>query len=341
MDQRHLSRRHRQQRIAISLSLGTLFAIAMSPAARGEQPAAPTEKPEVLATFDGGEITRADFERVAGQKSAGERARIAKPGGREALLESLIRYDILALEAERRGYGDRIEVRTAVQKSAGDRLLATRVEVDPASIPAEEVRRAYDERHQSFGRPHMRRATQIRVATEAEANQLIKELATSEREPFARVAREKNIDPRTRNQGGELGYFDRNGLTETGRPTEVAPTLVREVFGMRRVGEVSRRPIAHDGSFSVLMLTGEMSQVKKSFAELEPVLREQLAAQHAQRASDALLAELRDQYELEVHPELIDAIQLPKMEPRDMPEGFAAAPPDPRAPPIRIEPDGI
>jgi hypothetical protein len=40
-----------------------------------------------------------------------------------------------------------------------------------------------------------------------------------------------------------------------------------------------------------------------------------------------------------VHPELIGSIVLPDAEPPGIPEGFPAAPADPREPPKIVEPD--
>jgi parvulin-like peptidyl-prolyl isomerase len=185
----------------------------------------------------------------------------------------------------------------------------------------------------------MRRATHIQLATEAEAKQVAAELRGADREGFARVARERNIDARTRNQGGELGYFDERGLTDSGRPTQVPAELVAATFKLKRVGDIARAPIAHDGGFSVLMLTGEMPATTRPRAEVEEELREQLAKQQELRALEALVAELQTQLKPEVHPELVDAIQLAPGEPLDIPEGFAAAPPDPRQPLIQIQPD--
>jgi peptidyl-prolyl cis-trans isomerase C len=177
------------------------------------------------------------------------------------------------------------------------------------------------------------------VATEAEAKQLLVQLRGADREGFARVARERNIDPRTSNQGGELGWFDEHSLTESGRATDVPQELVTAAFKVKRVGELARAPIAHDGAFSVLMLTGEMPATAKPRAEVDAELREQLAKQREQQALETLVAELRAQMKPEVHPELVDAIEVPPGEPLDIPEGFAAAPPDPRQPPIQIQPD--
>lgn len=312
-----------------------------SPLAKSVQPAAPSAAPaQVLVTFEGGEITRADFEQVLARKLPSQREQIAKPGGREALLESLIRYDLLALEAERRGYGKHLEVELGAEGAASDRLIDAVVRVPPAKVPAEETDRAYAERWREFLRPVMRRATQIRVATEAEAKALSTQLKGSEREPFSRVAREKNLDPRTRDQGGELGYFDREAKTDSGRPTGVPQELVDATFKLHKIGEVSQ-PIPQGGSWSVLMFTGEMPAFTKTRAQAAPELREKLALQLTARAYETFVAELRTKYSPEIRPELVDAVVLPPAAPIDMPEGFAAAPPDPRAPPIQLEPDGI
>lgn len=314
--------------------------VDLSPRPARSEPPVASPPVEVLATFEGGHITRADYEQVLAQKVPNERDRIAKPGGREALLEALIRYDLLAQEAERRGYGRRLEVKLAVQRAASDRMIERVLRVEPAAVPAEDVARGYAERSREFLRPAMRRATQIRVATEREANALSTQLKGTGRERFAQVAREKNIDPRTRNQAGELGYFDREGKTDSGRPTGVPSELVGATFKLRKIGEVSK-PVAQDGSWSVVMFTGEMAPFTKSRAEAEPELREKLAIQLTQRALEKFVAELRAKHAPEIHPESIDAIVLPNSPPLDMPEGFAAAPPDPRAPPIQIGPDGI
>jgi peptidyl-prolyl cis-trans isomerase C len=323
--------------VAICLALVLALLDAQPPRARCEAPAASNE---VLATFEGGQITRADYEQVLARKLPNELARIDEPGGREALLESLIRYDVLALEAERRGYGRQLQVELAARQAASDRMVEKTLRVQPAAVPADEVARAYAERSREFQRPELRRATQIRVATEAEAKALAKQLKGADREAFSKVAREKNIDPRTRNQGGELGYFDREGKTDSGRPTETPIELVNATYQLKRIGDVSQ-PIAQEGSWSIVMYTGQMAPFAKSLADAEPELRAKLAITLTQRALEKFVSELRAKYAPEVHPELVDLVELPPPQPLDMPEGFAAAPPDPRAPPIQVEPDGI
>jgi hypothetical protein len=55
---------------------------------------------------------------------------------------------------------------------------------------------------------------------------------------------------------------------------------------------------------------------------------------------DDLEAKLRAEHPVEVHPALVDLVTLPPAPPRDLPVGFPAAPPDPRAAPTPVDPDG-
>jgi parvulin-like peptidyl-prolyl isomerase len=334
------SARH-SPRVLIGLAVASAVFELRPQLAKSEPPSSPaSDSGETLATFDAGRITRADYEQVLAQKLPNELEKISKSGGREALLETLIRYDLLAQEAERRGYGKRLEVKLAMERAASDRMIESLVRVDPAKVPAKEIDRAYTERSREFLRPEMRRATQIRVATEAEATALATQLKGADREQYSKVAREKNTDPRTRNQGGELGYFDHESKTDSGRPTGVPLELVDATFKLHHVGEISK-PIAQDGSWSVLMFTGQMPPFTKTRAQAEPELRVKQSMQLTVRALDNFVAELKAKYAPEIHSELVDAVVLPPAEPLDMPEGFAAAPPDPRAPHIMLDSDGI
>lgn len=327
----------RSPNVTVALALATASVAAL---AKSEAPAAESGAGDVLAAFDSGQITRTDYESVLSHKLPNQLEQIAKPGGREELLESLIRYDLLAQEAERRGYGDALEVKLAMKRVAQDRMIESLLRVTPDKVPADEVERAYKERSREFLRPEMRRATQIRVATEAEAKALSTQLKHVDRMEFSRVAREKNTDSRTRNQAGELGYFDAEGKTDSGRPTGTPKEFVDATYKLKKVGDVSA-PILQDGSWNVLMFTGQMPPFNKPLAAADPELRVKLAVVLTQQALEKFVNELRTTYAPEIHPELVDQVVLPPATPLDMPEGFAAAPPDPRAPPVQIEGDGI
>lgn len=292
---------------------------------------------EVVATFNGGQITRADLESVIAHKLPEQRATIAREGVRP-VLESLIRWDLLVKEAEARGYADQTQVQEAAKSKAVDLLVAAATHVDPASIPEAEVERALEKRGREFKRARMRRASYVLLAQKPEAVALIAKLKHATREQFAQAARDLSIDP-SRNQGGELGYFDQDGNTEKGQPAHGLAPLTKATFALKHVGEVSAEPIPLNGGFAVLMFTGEMPAYAAPPGQIDEVLREELAQTKQQAALETLVKELSAKAQPVVHAELLGQVVLPEVAPLGIPEGFPAAPPDPRAPPKLIAPD--
>jgi hypothetical protein len=294
-----------------------------------------------LATFTGGAITRADLQRVVTQRLPVQKDLLTRAGALHDLLEKMVRYDLLVREAEARGYRDDLRVRTAARAKANELLMLSDATVELSAITKADLQRAYTEHRREFSRPALRRASHVVVATRAEADALIAELGTATRERFARMATEHSLDPATRNQGGELGYFDRKGNTERGVEGFASPQLAAAAFELRAVGEITSVPVAVPQGFSVLMLTGEMPAFEMARAEADERLRDQLAKEQSAAKLEALLAQLRAQQKVVIHDSLLDLVVMPPAEPAQIPSGFPAAPPDPREPPRMVEPDGI
>jgi hypothetical protein len=298
------------------------------------------EASEIVASFTGGEITRADLESTLRMKLPFERARITAPTGPRSVLESMLRYDLLVLEAQRRGYRDDWRVRDAARAQANDALIRAEASVEPTTLSAAELKPLLETQQRELSRPALRRASQVVVATREQAQALITELKGASREHFAHVATERSQDPKTRHQGGELGYFDGEGKSERGVRVVDAQPLVAATFQLRQVGDIAPQPIEVPGGFSVLMLTGQMQAAQPSAAEVDERVRDQLARTKSVAKLDAFVAELRAKYKPVVHESLVDLVVFPPLEPAQIPSGFPAAPPDPRQAPKVIEPDG-
>ena len=295
----------------------------------------------MVATFTGGAITRDDLQTVVNQRLPVHKEVLKREGAVHDVLESMVRYDLLVREAEARGYRDHVRVRTAAQAKANELLMLSHATVEMSAISPAELDRAYAEHRAEYSRPALRRASHVVLPTKAEAEALISELKGTTRERFARVASERSQDPATKNQGGELGYFDPDGKTERGVAGAASPQLAAAAFKLRQVGAITPAPIAVPQGFSVLMLTGEMPASETPRAEANERLREQLAKEQSAGKLESLVAELHAKHKPVVHASLVDLIVLPSAEPTHIPSGFPAAPPDPREPPRMVEPDGI
>ena len=294
----------------------------------------------VVATFNGGTITRSDVESVIATRVPAEQANIAKPGGVAALVDRLVRYDLLVQEARARGYEKNVVVVDSARRKAYELMIARTFTVDPKTISKAEIERAFEEHRREFTRPYMRRATRIVCSTASEAATLIARSQHATREEFAKLAREQSIDPSTRSQGGELGYFDEHGETEQGRAV-VSPQLTAAVYALKHVGAVTAQPVASPEGFNVLMWTGEMKAFRMKQDDIDETLGEKLAGEKGNAALEAFVASLREKLKPAVHPELLDEIDVGDTQPLGIPEGFPAAPADPRERPKILAPDKI
>jgi peptidyl-prolyl cis-trans isomerase C len=166
----------------------------------------------------------------------------------QQVLSELVEQRLLALEALRRGMDRDIEARrrlaAAEERILGNILVET---VVANSITDEAIERIYEEQNRLAPRVEEVRASHILVTTREEAEEVARLLA--EGEDFAQLARQVSQDPGTRLDGGDLGYFTREGMV---------PAFSRQAFATD-VGAVSE-PFQTDYGWHVLRVADRRVQ---------------------------------------------------------------------------------
>jgi peptidyl-prolyl cis-trans isomerase D len=152
-----------------------------------------------------------------------------------------------------------------------------------AQVPAEEVKRAYDEGMQrsQWGKPEERQASHILITTKPDATEAEKQAARAKAEAiaeqvrkapakFAEIAKKESQDPGSAAQGGDLGFFARGSMV---KPFEDAAFAAKK-------GDILG-PVASEFGFHVIRVTDVRPAQVKSLAdatpELEAVLKKQMA----------------------------------------------------------------
>ena len=304
------------------------FATVLSAHGYADSPPLPPPSP-VLASFDGGSIAVAN-------KALVLRATYVDPAVRERMLHKLVDYALLTQEAVRRGYERSDRVRVAMLIELTNQVEArVAASVDPMAIPEAELRAHYDENRAKFAIAPLRRATYVRAPTRAEAAALAARARSMPISDFRDLA----IGRVRAKAGGELPYVDAEGRPDgvVGRPL-VDAELVKHVFAVDALGKVSE-PFEHEGAFVVLRITGRTEGAGNRFEDAVMKVREVVVQERVKQAQAALEQRLHAEHAVEVHPELLDAVMLDPAPAADIPAGFPAAPPDPRAPTVVVEPD--
>jgi len=154
-----------------------------------------------------------------------------------------------------------------------------------ASVSPEEVKSVYDQdlKTGKYGAPEERRASHILVGVAASASDDAKKAAEAKAkeiaervrknpDSFADVARKESQDPGSAAQGGDLGFFPRNGTVV--KPFEDA------VFSAKK-GEIVG-PVRSDFGYHVIRVTDIKPAKVRSLAEATPEIEANLKKSKAQ-----------------------------------------------------------
>lgn len=266
---------------------------------------------QVVAKFEGGTITLGELEDAIVRQSPFMRKRYLEAPARKDLLDRLVRFELLALEAERRGYGANPTVVQSLKETMVQRLLEQEVDdvVNDASIPAEDVARHYEQNRAEFVRPAMRRAAHVLVGTEEAAKAMLAKARDADLREFRELARRESIDEASNVRGGDLGYFDVEGVVAGADAASLPAPIAKAAFALAHVGDVVPDPIRIEGGFSILKLTGERAASERSLAAAEPTIRARLARDRRREASQAFIEKLQVEHPPVVRGELLELVK--------------------------------
>lgn len=228
---------------------------------------APNQKPEdlaqVLARIDDVNITVGDFQERINKQSPYVRARYNSIERKKEFLDNLVRFEVLAKEAERKGLQSDPEVVRTMKQVMIQRLMKDEFEskMKPEDIGDEECKAYYDKHPEEFNKPEEVRVAHILVKDEKTAKKVmadprIKGIETAD---FRNLVAEYSTDQATKDRGGDLRYFDAN-------TKEVPAEIVKAAFPIANIGDVAG-PIKVAQGFEIVKLTGRRKAFTRAFDE--------------------------------------------------------------------------
>ena len=277
----------------------------------------------VYARIGEATVTVGDIEDTLASQSPFMRVRYRDPAKLRELADSLVRFELLAREAEKKGYGDSAAVAQQIDQAMVQRLFEREFDqrITRESITDAEVSEYYQAHLAEFARPAMVRASHILLPTREAAEALREEVAQADPREFRTLARQHSIDTETKLRGGDLRYF-----THSGRPPNaseedppVDEVLVKTAFGLENRGDVSE-PVQVGEAWSLVKLTGERAEETRELDRAAEGIRLKLWRERRQEAIEEFVRKLRAQATVETHPERMRPIQLAPVEPtKDLP----------------------
>jgi peptidyl-prolyl cis-trans isomerase C len=237
-------------------------------------------------------------------------------GSREAIarayLDQVLTRDLLlSTGAEQRGLDKQLPTSQLLVRALSSATLRKTRGPYPsaAAVPAEEVRRYYDENRSRFDSPERINLWRILCKTREEA---ITVLETARREGtigrYNELAREHSIDKATNLRGGNLGFVGPDGASnEAG--VKVDPELVKAALTVKD-GEFVPQPVTEGTAFAIVWRRGTVPANRRTLEESTAQIRAAIFRERTEAAEKALISDLRTKQVKEVNVGLLGLIEL-------------------------------
>ncbi len=166
------------------------------------------------------------------------------------------------------------------------------------TVTPQQVRAYYDQHPDKFGTPEQRRASHILIAlpakptaaqvaaAQAKADAIAAEVKKNPSR-FAELAKQDSQDPGSAANGGDLGYFTRDGMVKP---------FADAVFALSKPGQIAG-PVRSPFGFHIVELTGIKPAQRKPFDEVSASIEQQLRDAAAQK----LFADASDKFSNKVY----------------------------------------
>ena len=260
-----------------------------------------------LVTVGDTVITVGDFADQLADQSPYLQARYASPERRREFLENMIRFELLAQEAARRGLDKRPEVAEVKEQAMVQAMMAELFDegaIRPEEISEAEIKRYYQEHPQEFRAPAQVRASQIVVRTQARADDILERLLAEpppgDMATFHRLAKRYNEDSATKKTAGDLHFFGQRAADDSPGSERHIPVGVREAaFSLENIGQVYPQAVQTEQGFVVLKLTAKRDALDRSLEDASRMIRNRLFREKREKAIETFIAELRDKADIE------------------------------------------
>ncbi|WP_164000759.1 peptidylprolyl isomerase [Pyxidicoccus caerfyrddinensis] len=282
----------------------------------------------VVALVNGQPVTAEEVEAKLREQPAFIRARYATPEKKKEFLDNLIRFELLAQEAQRAGLDKDPEIQATLQKVMVQKLLRQQQEAT-GTLSETELRKYYDEHLSEFVRPERVRVSHIflpavegdtakRNQARAAATKLLADVkaksAGANTSAFELAAAEHSWDKATKSAGGDLGFLSREELTQAWEaPLAAAAFAITADSGVGPVVETSK-------GFHLVKLLGRQLGTNQDFDSVKARIESRLLSERRARALDDFIAGLKSKAKIEVRDDVLAQVKVDA-------EGAPALPP--------------
>jgi peptidyl-prolyl cis-trans isomerase C len=291
-----------------------LVTVASALAACGNS--GPKKSGPAVASGGGITITADEFKARLDEQSPFIRARYTTLDRKKEFLDNLIRFEVLAKEAERQGLDKDPEVQLTLRKIMVQKLVQRSFQ-DPGAqkeLPEPELQKYYDEHRDEFNRPRKARLAAIvfnapagspdrakKVATARKALAQVKGAEKKNPAAFQQAVAEFSEDAASKGVSGDLGFKSAEELEKS-----FGKEVAQAAFALK-AGETSGVIEGAQGVYLV-RVAGVQEELSRPFETVKAQINQKLVRERRTKEFDDLVKKLRDDAKITIDEKALDAI---------------------------------
>ena len=260
---------------------------------------APDETPEnVLATIDGDIITVEAYKRE--MASLSPQYKPLSPDDKAQFLDAVINKTILLKEAKKENLHREKEVADLIRKMEEEIIIQEFIDrqiSNKTDISGEEIKAYYLDNPEEFKEPAKTRARHILVESRLMAAKILSDLERGI--SFEELARRYTLDVPSRQNGGDLGYFECGTLISD---------FEKACLDLD-VGEISK-PVKTELGYHIIEVLDRQKEGVRGLDEVSEEIRAKLLMEKEVSAYNDFLRKLRRGKEIIVHEDVLSDLDL-------------------------------
>jgi peptidyl-prolyl cis-trans isomerase C len=274
-----------------------------------------------VAKGDGFTITADDFKARLEEQSPFLRARYNTVEKKKEFLDNLVRFEVLAHEAEKQGFRNDPDVQQTLRKIMVQKLVQKSFSADSgtANVPDDEVQKFYDEHPADYHRPKRVRAALVaftaapgtpeRAKKLALAKKTLASLQAAEKDKkdptaFAKAVAEVSEDAASKPAAGDLGLKTQDELEKA-----YSKELAAAVFGLKQ-GELAG-PVETPQGLYLVKATLVQEEMNRTLEQVKPQIVARLSREKKSKEFDEWVKKLKDSAKITVDEQALAAIEVP------------------------------
>jgi peptidyl-prolyl cis-trans isomerase C len=261
-------------------SVASLLALIACNSNNSPQGAGPA-KDAVAATVNGTPISESLVGMMLKQRT--NLGRPADPESRKTFIDSLAMQLIISQEAVKKGLDKAPEVVNRIELGRQSVLVDAFVQdyVKNNAVSEDMLKAEYEKiKAQATGTEY--KARHILVENEAEAKDIIARLKKNPK-AFEALAKEKSKDRGSKDNGGDLGWFDPRGMV---------PEFGAAVAQLAK-GKFTEEPVKSQFGYHVILLEDSRQQQVQPLEQIKPALMQQMQQQNLKKLFDEMKAKAK------------------------------------------------